>query len=57
MEFGYRAIRLETGVLQPEAQRLYESCGYKRIAAFGQYIGNPISVCYEKVLQDRHNDT
>jgi putative acetyltransferase len=50
MEFGYRAIRLETGIRQPEAQRLYESCGYKRIAAFGHYAGNPISVCYEKVL-------
>jgi putative acetyltransferase len=52
-EFGYRAIRLETGVLQPEAQRLYESCGYRRIPAFGQYIGNPISICYEKILNDK----
>jgi len=50
IDFGYRAIRLETGILQPEAQRLYESCGYKRIAAFGHYAGNPTSVCYEKVL-------
>jgi putative acetyltransferase len=48
--FGYRAIRLETGTLQSEARHLYESCGYKRIAAFGLYVGNPISVCYEKVL-------
>jgi GNAT superfamily N-acetyltransferase len=48
--FGYRAIRLETGILQPEAQGLYESGGYRRIAAFGNYVGNPTSVCYEKVL-------
>ena len=50
VDFGYKAIRLETGNLQPEAQRLYESCGYKRIAAFGHYVGNPTSVCYEKML-------
>ena len=50
IDFGYRAIRLETGILQTEAQRLYESCDYKRIAAFGHYVGNPTSVCYEKML-------
>ncbi len=49
-DFGYRAIRLETGIFQPEAQRLYEACGYRRIAAFGHYVGNPTSVCYEKLL-------
>jgi len=54
VDFGYKAIRLETGILQPEAQRLYESCGYKRIAAFGHYAGNPTSVCYEKVLHDKN---
>jgi ribosomal protein S18 acetylase RimI-like enzyme len=48
--FKYRTIRLETGILQPEAQRLYESCGYKRMAAFGPYVGNPIGVCYDKIL-------
>jgi ribosomal protein S18 acetylase RimI-like enzyme len=53
VDFGYRAIRLETGILQPEAQRLYESCGYKRIGAFGHYVGNQTSVCYEKVFHDK----
>jgi GNAT superfamily N-acetyltransferase len=48
--FAYRAIRLETGVAQPEAIRLYESCGYRRIPAFGSYAGNPVSVCFEKIL-------
>jgi GNAT superfamily N-acetyltransferase len=52
--FGYQVIRLETGILQPEAQRLYESCGYKHIAPFGRYVGNPTSVCYEKVLHDKN---
>lgn len=48
--FGYQAIRLETGIRQPEAQRLYEALGYRGIAAFGPYAGNPTSVCYEKAI-------
>jgi ribosomal protein S18 acetylase RimI-like enzyme len=50
--FNYRAIRLETGILQPEAQRFYESVGYRPRTAFGPYIGNPTSVCYEKIFPD-----
>ena len=46
--FDYRVIRLETGIRQPEARALYERCCFHRIPPFGQYIGNPISVCYEK---------
>lgn len=49
-QFGYRSLRLETGVQQPEAIALYESRGFTRIPAFGPYAGNPISVCFEKVL-------
>jgi putative acetyltransferase len=48
--FGYKTILLETGVGQPDAQHLYESCGYARIPAFGPYIGNSSSVCYQKHL-------
>lgn len=51
--FGYRTIRLETGTGQPEAQRLYESLGYRRIAAFGPYAGNAQSVCFEKTVGAR----
>jgi len=50
-EFGYRTIRLETGVRQPEAQALYEAVGYRRIPAFGPYVGNPTSVCFEKAVE------
>lgn len=50
-DFGYAAIRLETGIQQPEAQRLYESLGYQRIANFGPYVSSTISVCYEKPLR------
>jgi GNAT superfamily N-acetyltransferase len=46
--FGFKTILLETGVGQPDAQRLYESCGYTAVPAFGPYIGNPSSVCYQK---------
>ena len=52
--FGYRILRLETGNRQPEAVALYESCGFLRIPAFGKYIGNPVSICYEKAVIRNH---
>ncbi len=45
---GYRTIFLETGVRQPEAIALYEHYGFHRIPAFGRYIGDPLSLCFEK---------
>ena len=47
---GYRVARLETGTKQPEAIALYEGSGYRRIPNFGIYVGNPLSVCFEKDL-------
>lgn len=47
---GYSAVRLGTGVRQPEAMSLYESCGYHRIPLFGEYEGATLCVCYEKPL-------
>lgn len=47
---GYSAVRLGSGVRQPEALALYESCGYRRIPLFGEYEGAELCVCYEKVL-------
>jgi len=41
---------LETGVRQPEAIALYEESGFLGIPPFGEHVGNPISVCYEKKL-------
>ena len=55
--FNYRSVRLETGIRQPEAQRLYESLGYRPRAAFGPYVGNPTSVCYEKIFPDTPSAT
>ena len=46
----YRTILLETGDRQTPAMALYESCGFKRTAAFGGHVGDPTSVCYAKRL-------
>ncbi len=48
--FGYRSIRLETGLKQPEAISLYESAGYHRAPCYGPHRENPMSVCFEKNL-------
>ncbi len=47
---GYRMARLETGTRQPNAIRLYETSGYRRIEPWGRYQGDPLSVCFEKAL-------
>lgn len=49
-QLNYRTIRLETGIRQPEAQQLYQAMGFRLIEAFGPYIGNPTSMCFEKLL-------
>jgi putative acetyltransferase len=46
----YQAIRLETGSRQAEALRLYELAGYRRIAPYGIYVNDPLSICFEKAL-------
>ena len=50
---GFNEIWLETGLRQPAAIRLYESRGYTRIADFGDYKDDPLSVCYAKMLTER----
>lgn len=47
---GFRVLRLETGIHQPEAVRLYERAGFSRCAAFGEYAEDGVSLCYEKRL-------
>ncbi|HEX2312668.1 MAG TPA: GNAT family N-acetyltransferase [Thermomonospora sp.] len=47
---GLRTLRLETGDLQPESIGLYQSSGYRRIPAFGPYVGNVLGLCFEKHL-------
>ena len=50
IDFGYRALILETGLRQPAAIELYESHGYTRIPNFGYYRDSLLSVCYRKEL-------
>ncbi len=46
-----RMLRLETGVNQPEALRLYEGMGYYKISSFDPYPKDlPLSLFYEKRL-------
>lgn len=47
---GIDLARLETGVHQPEALKLYETLGYDRRAPFGNYAEDPLSVFMEKRL-------
>ena len=48
VELGFRVVRLETGPLQPEALRLYESAGYREIPCFGAYATGAASRCFER---------
>lgn len=50
-ELGYSASTLETGRGQPEAIALYTSQHYHRVENFGQYAGNPNSLCFRKPLR------
>jgi GNAT superfamily N-acetyltransferase len=47
---GYRELRLETGVKQPEAIALYQSAGFELIPCWGIYAQAPSSRCMAKVL-------
>ncbi len=44
------ALRLETGVKQLPAIRLYEAAGFARRGPFGSYRDDPLSVFMEKLL-------
>jgi putative acetyltransferase len=49
-ERGWTTLRLETGTLQPDAQRFYRRAGYHEIPLFGSYVGSELSVCFERQL-------
>jgi putative acetyltransferase len=49
-ELSYQKCILETGWRQPDAIRLYEKNGYKRISNYGKYAGIENSVCFEKKI-------
>jgi len=45
---GVGLLRLETGIHQTAAIRLYERMGFQRIPPFGAYVEDPLSLFYEK---------
>ena len=47
---GRPLLRLETGTYLTRAIALYRSAGYRPIPVYGEYVGNPYSVCFEKRL-------
>ncbi|ATN34270.1 GNAT family N-acetyltransferase [Rhizobium sp. ACO-34A] len=47
---GLGAIRLETGISQPEAIGLYRRFGFEEIPPFGSYRPDPLSLFMEKRL-------
>ncbi len=49
-ELGNTRCILETGTMLPEAIRFYKKNNYQQIPNYGQYIGAPESVCFEKIL-------
>ncbi len=49
-EFDYDAMRLETGVKQPESIALYGKAGFYRIPNFPPFENDPSAVCFEKKI-------
>lgn len=48
---GYHALKLETGIIQPAAIRLYQKMGYQPCPCYGDYADDPLSVCFSKRLE------
>lgn len=49
-DFGYKALRLETRIVNTKAVSFYARNGYRRISNYGKYIGRTNSICFEKDL-------
>ena len=50
-KLGIKVIKTETGTLQTEAIHLYKKLDYKKIGPFGDYIENPYSIFFSKLLK------
>jgi GNAT superfamily N-acetyltransferase len=48
--FGYRRLKLQTGLRQPEAMALYGASGYGRIPNFGTWVASELTACFAKDL-------
>jgi ribosomal protein S18 acetylase RimI-like enzyme len=51
-QHGVTVLRLETGIHQTEAIGLYESWGFARIPPFGDYWNDPLSIFFEKHVDE-----
>jgi GNAT superfamily N-acetyltransferase len=49
---GAGLLRLETGIFEVEAIGLYEGFGFARRAPFGEYVEDPLSVYFEKSIEE-----
>jgi hypothetical protein len=49
-DFACNAFQLETGLRQPTAFRLCEGAGHNRMAAYGRYRDDPMSIAMKKLL-------
>jgi ribosomal protein S18 acetylase RimI-like enzyme len=49
-ENNINILRLETGIHQTNAIKLYERYGFQRRAPFGEYREDPMSIYFEKLL-------
>ena len=50
---GIPVLRLETGIHQQAAIRLYEGIGFQRIPPFGEYKEDPLSRFYEQHIHKK----
>ena len=50
IEHNIHLLRLETGIHQKEAIKLYERMGYKPRPPFGEYTNDPLSIFFEKKI-------
>jgi GNAT superfamily N-acetyltransferase len=51
LALGYRRLLLETGLQQKPAMALYRAGGWRRIPPYGNFVGDPTSVCFAKTLR------
>ena len=49
-QLGFNRLMLETGDQQLAAIQLYNTSGYQRVEAFGEYVHSSRSVCFAKQL-------
>ena len=47
---GWSSLVLQTGSRQPEAIALYVSHGYRPVVPYGPYVGDAVSLCFQKML-------